>query len=160
HWDADGEPVGRPHPSPRVAIAAVSEGQAKETLRVARWMVSAALVQDFGVDIGQVAITGLQGRAQIDLISASFRSAEGKPISFAIYDESHHWVPGNRGTELYDTLEGNVAKGGHGLSRRLHITNAYLPGEDSVAERTRRAYEDQVARFRETGKPPAIYYDS
>lgn len=160
HWDDDGEPVGRPHPSPRVALAAVSEGQAKETMRVARWMVSSALRQDYGVDMGQVAITGLQGRAQIDLISASFRSAEGKPISFAIYNETHHWVPGNNGTELYDTLEGNVAKGGHGMSRRLHITNAYMPGEDSVAERTRRAYEDQVARNVSTGKAVGIYYDS
>lgn len=489
HWDEEGRPVGRPHPSPRVAIAAVSEGQAKETLRVARWMVSDALRHDYGVDIGQSAITGLRGRARIDLVSASFRSAEGKPISFAIYNEAlaidtpiptpsgwarmgdlaagdvvfgkdgaptevtavkpvqtgrdcyrvalpngefavasdghlwstrlarsaakprvrttremfedgrrfmvpragarefpeadlpvdpyvlgywlgdgstgscniavgredleavpvefakrgvelrklrsregqtdrlsfsnregfgadmggptaralrkmpcyrdkhvpdeyktasvsqrlellrglmdsdgcstgtgqavfvgterlsqdafdllmslgflpfrtfapdtrsrvggsyrvnflvegfnpfslprkagrvpvkrrrewvsvtveavesvpvrcisvaaddslfqagrgvvthntHHWVTGNGGTELYDTLEGNVAKGGHGLSRRLHITNAFMPGEDSVAERTRRAYEDQVARFEATGRLPAIYYDS
>lgn len=143
HWGENGEPVARPHPSPRVVIAAVSETQAKETLRVARWMISEEMKSEFGIDIGQVAITGLRGRAQIDVISASFRSAEGKPISFAIYNEVHHWVPGNNGTELYDTLEGNVSKGGYGMSRRMHITNAYLPGEDSVAERTRKAFEDQ-----------------
>lgn len=163
HWDGDGNPVAKPHPSPRVVIAAVSEDQAKETLRVARWMISNALKHDFGIDIGQLSITGLQGRVQIDVISASFRSAEGKVISFAIYNEVHHWVPGNNGTELYDTLEGNISKGEHGLSRRMHITNAYLPGEDSVAERTRQAFDIQEEFKRKHPDIPesaGLYVDS
>lgn len=163
HWDSAGNPVGRPHQSPRVVIAAVSEDQAKETLRVARWMVSSKLKSDYGVDIGQVSITALQGRAHIDVISASFRSAEGKTISFGIYNETHHWTVSNNGVPLYETLEGNIAKGSFGGSRRMHITNAYQPGEDSVAERTRTAYEDQLAFAEKNPDIPesaGIYYDS
>jgi hypothetical protein len=39
---------------------------------------------------------------------------------------------------MYETIDGNATKKD---SRYLAITNAYLPGEDSVAERMREAYE-------------------
>lgn len=144
HLDEGGEPVGMRHPSPRIVIAAVSEGQAKETMRVGRWMISDDLKRDYGIDIGQLSITALGGRAQMDVLSASFRSAEGKTISFCLMNESHHLIPSNGGVALFETLLGNLAKGVSGMSRRMQITNAPMPGEDSVAERTRRAYQDQV----------------
>lgn len=87
HWE-DGEAVGRPHPSPSIIIAAVSETQAKTTLKQARWLFSDAMVSQFGIDIGQVAITAFGGRADISVLSASFRSAEGRPTSFAIENEA------------------------------------------------------------------------
>lgn len=51
---------------------------------------------------------------------------------------THHWVAGNHGHKMFDTIDGNATKK---QSRYLAITNAYLPGEDSVAERMREAYE-------------------
>ena len=162
HWE-DGEAVGRPHPSPSIIIAAVSETQAKTTLRQARWLFSDAMVSQFGIDIGQVAITAFGGRADISVLSASFRSAEGRPTSFAIENEVHHWVEGNNGTSLAETIDGNVAKGSFGLSRKLMISNAYMPGEDSVLERTREAYFRSVeykALHPDERGGAGIYYDS
>ncbi len=51
---------------------------------------------------------------------------------------THHWISGNNGHKMYETIDGNATKKD---SRYLAITNAYLPGEDSVAERMREAWE-------------------
>ena len=162
HFDEDGNAVGRPHYDPSVIIAAVSEKQAKVTLRVANWLFSGEMRREFGIDIGKEAITGLRGRASIEVLSASFRSAEGRPTSFALLNETHHWVPGNGGPELYDTIDGNIAKGAHGQSWKMMVSNAFMPGEDSVLERTREAYARQQERFASTGvmDVAGIYYDS
>jgi hypothetical protein len=55
-----------------------------------------------------------------------------------VLNETHHWVAGNNGDKMYSTIDGNATKQD---SRYLAITNAYLPGEDSVAERMREAFE-------------------
>lgn len=52
---------------------------------------------------------------------------------------THHWVSGNGGHDMYLTAHGNTTK--IAGSRQLAITNAFLPGEDSVAERMRQTYE-------------------
>lgn len=163
HWDENGEAVGRRHPSPSIIIAAVSETQAKTTLKQARWLFSRAMIAEFGIDIGQVAITAFSGRADISVLSASFRSAEGRPTSFAIENEVQHWVEGNNGTDLAETVDGNIAKGSFGLSRKLMISNAFMPGEDSVLERTREAYfkaEEYKALHPDEPSGAGIYYDS
>lgn len=59
-------------------------------------------------------------------------------LSFVTHN-TQHWVSGNGGIKMYETIDGNATKGGN---RYLAITNAYLPGEDSVAERMRMAYTD------------------
>lgn len=163
HFDEDGEAVGKPHPSPSIIIAAVSETQAKTTLKQGRWLFSKAMIAEFGLDVGQVAITALGGRADITVVSASFRSAEGRPTSFAIENEVQHWVKGNNGVDLAETIDGNIAKGSYGLSRKLMISNAYEPGEDSVLERTREAYfksEEYKAAHPSERVGAGIYYDS
>ena len=50
---------------------------------------------------------------------------------------THHWVSGNGGHDLYLTIDGNVTKIPN--SRHMAITNAFLPGEDSVGERLRKS---------------------
>ncbi|WP_198544816.1 MULTISPECIES: terminase [unclassified Streptomyces] len=56
-------------------------------------------------------------------------------------NETHHWVLGNNGHKMYETIDGNATKQD---SRYLAITNAYLPGEDSVAERMRESFNKIV----------------
>lgn len=163
HWDEDGEPVGERHPDPSVIIAAVSEEQAKVTLRVATWMFSSEMRREFGIDIGKEAITALGGRASIKVLSASFRSAEGRPTSFALLNEVHHWTPAAGGPDLQMTLDGNIAKGSYGQSWKMMVSNAYMPGEDSVLERTREAYFNQEQARQKNGRSESfrgIYYDS
>ncbi|MEU0739249.1 terminase [Streptomyces sp. NPDC006134] len=53
-------------------------------------------------------------------------------------NETHHWVRGNNGDKMYQTIDGNATKRD---SRYLAITNAFLPGEDSVAEQMREAFD-------------------
>ncbi|WP_406409647.1 terminase [Streptomyces halstedii] len=48
---------------------------------------------------------------------------------------------GNNGHKMYETIDGNATKQD---SRYLAITNAYLPGEDSVAERMRESFNKIV----------------
>lgn len=144
-------------------IAAVSEEQAKVTLRVATWLFSSEMRRQFGIDIGKEAITGLGGRASIKVLSASYRSAEGRPTSFALLNEVHHWTPAAGGPELQMTLDGNIAKGSYGQSWKMMVSNAYMPGEDSVLERTREAYFNQERLRAQSGQAEAfqgIYYDS
>ena len=144
-------------------IAAVSEEQAKVTLRVATWLFSPEMCRQFGIDIGKEAITGLGGRASIKVLSASYRSAEGRPTSFALLNEVHHWTPAAGGPELQMTLDGNIAKGSYGQSWKMMVSNAYMPGEDSVLERTREAYFNQERLRAQSGQAEAfqgIYYDS
>ena len=144
-------------------IAAVSEEQAKVTLRVATWLFSSEMRRQFGIDIGKEAITGLGGRASIKVLSASYRSAEGRPTSFALLNEVHHWTPAAGGPELQMTLDGNIAKGSYGQSWKMMVSNAYMPGEDSVLERTREAYFNQERLRAQNGQAEAfqgIYYDS
>ncbi|SDC45778.1 hypothetical protein [Nocardioides lianchengensis] len=51
-WDANGEPVGRPHPSPWVAVAALNDDQANNTWLPLKAMVEASELADYpGVDV-------------------------------------------------------------------------------------------------------------
>lgn len=51
-WDANGEPVGRPHPSPWVAVAALNDDQANNTWLPLKAMVEASDLADYpGVDV-------------------------------------------------------------------------------------------------------------
>ena len=60
---------------------------------------------------------------------------------------------------MYGVLEGNSAKSEGGQARMLFICNAYRPGEESVGERIRLAWEDTQgddAEFESFG----LMYDS
>lgn len=59
-------------------------------------------------------------------------------MSFVTHN-THHWVANNKGHLMFETLDGNSTKLGN---RYLAITNAYLPGEDSIAERMRDQWQD------------------
>lgn len=138
HFDEDGDPVGMPHPSPWITICAVSRDQTKNTVRMFPSIMSADFIAAFGIDKGQGFIRTASG-GNLEAVTSSPRTLEGNRATFVLMNETHHWNPGNRGDEMYETISGNVTKGSN---RYLAITNAYMPGEDSVAERMRLAYVD------------------
>lgn len=72
---------------------------------------------------------------------------------------THHWISANGGHNLHKVIARNKAKIKGGQARTLQITNAYLPGEDSIAERTRVEYEDSLAPDPMTGQPLATMAD-
>lgn len=132
-WDAAGNPVGRPHPSPWVQLAAVSQDQTVNTMSLVIQMLREGSASDVvpGIDTGLSRIFTEKGR--LEPVAASAPSREGQRLTAAVLDESHHWLVANGGHRLAATIRRNLAKMG---GRSLETTNAWRPGEDSVAERT------------------------
>lgn len=130
--DAQGEPVGKPRPAPWVQIAAVSEDQAGNTYNALHAMLAdSPLLDDYGVDLG-VTRTVLRGRpGRIEVVTSSAGSRVGQPITAAVLDETHLWTRTNGGRKLHATMSQNASKMN---SRILSTTNAWVPGDESVAE--------------------------
>ncbi|MEU2111528.1 terminase [Streptomyces sp. NPDC019507] len=137
HWEA-GQPVGVPHPQAWVQIAAVSRDQTRNTMTLMPSLISDKMIETYGIKAGAELIRANGGRQRLEAVTSSFRALEGGRVTFTVLNETHHWVTGNNGDRMYETIDGNATKKD---SRYLAITNAYLPGEDSVAERMREAFE-------------------
>lgn len=136
-WDATGEPVGRPKPTPWVQVAACSEDQTDNTYApLVAMLGSSPAVDDFGLDVGitRTYMRGSPGR--IEPVTSAAGSREGQPVTFAVLDETHLWVRSNHGHKLAETIRRNVAKMN---GQTVETTNAYIPGVDSVAEQTDKA---------------------
>lgn len=140
--DAHGDPVGRPRPAPWVQIAAVSEEQGQNTYGALHAMLAESpLLEAAGIDLG-VTRTVLRGRpGRLDVVTASAGSREGQPITAAICDETHIWTRTNHGRKLHDVMLRNAGKMG---ARVLATTNAWVPGDESVAEQIERAAEQSA----------------
>ncbi|QEQ94038.1 terminase [Streptomyces phage Saftant] len=138
HWDENGDPVGVAHPQAWVQIAAVSRDQTRNTMTLMPSLMSDHFIKTFGIKAGAELIRANGGRQRLEAVTSSFRALEGGRSTFVVLNETHHWVRGNNGDKMYETIDGNATKKD---ARYLAITNAYLPGEDSVAERMREAFE-------------------
>lgn len=105
--------------------------------------MSEAFKQEYDIDAGKEIVRANGGRHMLEAVTSNYRSLEGGRATFVLMNETHHWVVGNQGILMYETIDGNVTKGNKflGGSRYLAITNAPLPGEDSVAERMRDEYD-------------------
>lgn len=144
--DAYGRPVGRPHPAPWAQIAAVSD-DATDSLYVQLFnqLTNSDAPDDLGLD---VTMTRIQFRGtrpgMIEPVTNAASSREGQPISLATLEETHLMTPTNGGIGLEKALRRNVIKTG---ARTIELTNAYAPGQGSVAQRS----EEQIARGRGSG---------
>lgn len=138
---SDGEPVGAPPPTPWVQIAAVSEDQTDNTYRSLMGMVAtgAPVVDNYGLDVGITRIN-VPGGGLIEPVTASSGTREGQRVTFAVLDETHLWLPEKHGPKLAATIRRNVGKMD---GRTFESTNAWAPGENSVAETTSRAVESK-----------------
>lgn len=131
-WDAAGQPVGRPHPTPWIQIAALAEDQTDNCYMQLRAALSeSAALADFGIDLGLTRIFLTRQPGKIEPVTSASGTREGQPITFAGKEELQYWTPTKGGPALARTLDRNLVKTG-GLS--LGVTNAFRRGEDSVAE--------------------------
>lgn len=139
-WDATGEPVGRPHPAPWVQVAAVSEDQTDNLyVQLYDMLRDSPAIDDHGIDLGLTRIF-LKGRpGRIEPVTASAGSREGQPVTGAVLEETHLWTPTSGGKRLAAVIRRNVAKTN---GRTLELTNAFSPGERSVAEESHKAFRD------------------
>lgn len=143
-WDANGKPVGRPWVStgikPKVQIVAVSEDQTANTWEPCLDMVrsSSALLDDYDVEPLETFISFPRGR--LEAATSAGLSREGFRPVFTAMDQTESWTPTNGGRKLASTIRRNLAKV-NGCS--VETPNAYMPGENSVAENSWKAFEDQ-----------------
>jgi len=120
-----------------VQVTAVNQSQTTNTMALIPSLMTDHFKAKYGVKDGAVLIRANGGKARLEAVTSSYRALEGKRTTFTLLNETHHWVSGNNGHKMYETIDGNATKQD---SRYLAITNAYLPGEDSVAERMRESF--------------------
>lgn len=138
-WGANRLPVGKPWPTPWVQIAACSEDQTGNTYSALYSMLTESRADDLGIDLGRTrALLRNRPSCVIEPVTSSAGSREGQPITAAVLDETHLWLTSNGGRRLAAVLRRNAAKGN---GRTVESTNAFVPGEGSVAEDTHKAYE-------------------
>jgi hypothetical protein len=152
-----GEPIASPHNLALVQIAANSEAQAADVLRVANAMVPQAMRQEFGFDVG-ITRTQLANGSRTELLTASQASSEGDPATAIVLNESHHMTRSSGGHAVAAVARRNAAKApSYARARLLELTNAHLQGSDSEAERSFEAWQNQVSG---KSKNQDILYDS
>jgi hypothetical protein len=153
-WDG-ATPVGRPRRMALVQIAANSEAQAGDMLRVSNGMISGDYRDECNADPG--ILRTVLGDARIELLTSSEASSEGDPATAIVLNESHHMKPSNGGVKVAAVARRNTAKSPGGHARILELTNAHMPGEQSVAEESFEAWQAQVAG---KAKRADILYDT
>lgn len=143
-WDADGEPVARPWTSlgfkAKAQVVAVSEDQTTNTwdplLEMAR---NGPIYDEYEIDPMETFVSVSRGR--IEYTTSSATSREGFRPVFAALDQTESWVKANGGHNLAATIRRNLAKV-NGSS--VETPNAWVPGADSVAEKSHQAWRMQT----------------
>lgn len=155
-WRDDGTPIAVPHPRPWIQIAAVTKEQTQNTMSLFDGLLTAEAIEDYGVDLGKEVIYTASG-GRLAAVTSSPRALEGARITFALKNETHHWIRSNQGLEMDAVIRRNLAKSRDGSARSLSITNAHRPGEDSVGEREWELYQKiRAGKTRASG----LLYDS
>jgi len=144
HWDGD-VPVGQQIPNPYVQIVGVAQDQIKRnTMTLFPALIPPETRDKYGIQPGKLNVWARGDLAHIEAMTSSTMAIEGPRPTLVIRNETQNWNESNGGHELAGAIEGNLAKSADGLARQLDICNAYRPGEDSVGQRTREAYEKTV----------------
>jgi hypothetical protein len=142
---ADGEPVGKPWReirTPLVQISAVSEDQTRNAWVPLLEMLNDGPAKDIYPGLEPMGtFVALPGGGRIEFVTASARSREGNRPVFCVLDQTETWTPSNGGTKLAATMRRNLGKTG---GSSIESPNAYLPGEQSVAEESANYWEKIV----------------
>lgn len=139
-WDRNGRPVARPWTSlgfkAKSQVVAVSEDQTVNTwdplLEMAR---EGPVAREYAIEALDTFVNVPRGR--IEYTTSSARSREGFRLVFAALDQTESWVPSVGGPKLAAAVRRNLVKTS-GCS--IETPNAFIPGEDSVAEKSFEAW--------------------
>jgi hypothetical protein len=140
-WDAHGEPVGKPYPTPYIPCLGTSEEQTDNTYRPLLDMIRLGPLVDLpGMDAGETRVK-LPSGGEIEPVTASARARLGQRMTFATLTESHLWTIQGSFRRLAGAVKRNIA----GMDGRwLELTNAWDPTEGSEAQVTAEAGNDRV----------------
>ena len=155
-WDGD-HPIATDVEDAWVQTAAVAQTQTKNTFRLMPGLFTPEAVRRYRIHIGKTTIYGHGETRLIEAITSSPATLEGARATALLLNETQHWDAGNGGLDMADVIERNATKSADGAARTLAITNAPDPAKDTVALRTREAY-DEAARG--DAAPSGILYDS
>jgi hypothetical protein len=104
-----------------------------------------AAADRLNIDVGKTRLYSKGSRgAELRPVTSAAEAREGQRLTFGLADESQLLLPSAGGVELARTLMRNAAKMD---GRTLELSNAFLAGASSVAERTRRARERGVMLY-------------
>lgn len=154
-WDGD-TPIGTEDPAAWVQLIAVSQQQTQNTMKLFPSLFKPDAIDRFGIQVGRLNVWGLGDTVQIEAITSNYLSVEGGRPTLVGRNETQNWNSSNQGHEMAGAVEGNIAKAERGRARILDVCNAYRPGEDSVGQRAREAWETANANSINIG----VLYDS
>ena len=140
-WNAAGEPVGAPYPSPLIVCLGTSEEQTDNTWRPLLSMLRRGPLIDLpGIDAGQTRVE-LPGGGRIEPVTTSAKSRLGAPLTFLTITESHLFTLQGGYRKVAGAVKRNVA----GMDGRwLELTNAWDPTEGSEAQITAESGDDRI----------------
>lgn len=142
--DANGQPVGRPHPNPWLQVAANSLDQTDNLYKQFYDMLKESpAIDDFHIDLG-ITRSMLPNGGLIEPVTSESGTREGQPISGAALEETQTYRVSNGGVAMAATIHRNATKMN---ARVIELYNAYVPGAGSVAQRS----EEKIAKNRASG---------
>lgn len=141
-FDAFGQPVGVGVTDPYIPLVAYTEEQSDELCYAALKAIleGSSVADDFDIGLERIVRRGGDGRAVS--LAAAPDARDGARTTFQVVDESHRWTLPRLRT-AHTTMLANIPKRRAADGWCLEVTTAFVPGEDSVAERTWR-YAQQV----------------
>lgn len=159
-WEGD-RPIGRDNPNAWVQMVAVSQVQTQNTMKLFPSLISPEARKRFGIQVGKLNVWGMGDTRQIEAVTASVMAIEGGRPTLIVRNETQNWNSSNGGHDMAGAIEGNAAKAEIGFpARMLDICNAYRPGEDSVGQRQREAYESTLGADDAENAEFGVMYDS
>jgi hypothetical protein len=140
-WNAAGDPVGAPYPSPLIVCLGTSEEQTANTYRPLLSMARRGpLIDTPGIDVGETRVV-LPSGGQIDPVTTSARARLGAPLTFLTITESHLFTLQGGFRRVCGAVKRNVA----GMDGRwLELTNGWDPTEGSEAQVTGDSGDERV----------------
>jgi hypothetical protein len=131
-WTDDGTPVGKGRVDPRVFLLAFSEEQSSAlTYNAVRSVLKESPCVSGDFRITDQFIERSDGSGRCEPCTGSPSSRDGERTTTNVFDEGHRLV--GRTREAAEVMTNNLPK--RADSFNLGTTTAWLPGEDSLAER-------------------------
>jgi hypothetical protein len=140
-WDASGEPVGAPYPTPLIVCLGTSEDQTDNTWRPLLNMIRLGPLIDLsGIDAGQTRVV-LPSGGKIEPVTTSAKARLGAPMTFVSITESHLFTLQGGYRKVCGAVKRNVA----GMDGRwIELTNGWDPTEGSEAQITGDSGDERV----------------
>lgn len=141
-WDARGEPVGAPYPTPLIVCLGTAEDQTDNTWRPLLSMVRNGPLMDSDVfrEVGETKVD-LVGGGRLEPASTSARARLGEPMTMATITESHLFTLQGGYRRVCGAVKRNIA----GMDGRwVELTNAWDPTEGSEAQVTAESADPRI----------------